>query len=216
MSKVILKPLFLKVSNKKYFRSKSETLVLGSYGKKETGLFKANYLFQFAALQLNQGDVKQVGPYSLDATKTSKLDANLEASHIVAQGSVSLTYEALKNQKLVFMLFNLSALPLIESMNADPVALDYLRAQKRSRVVDTIFVALQAEFADKIRSSAGFSVKSLVNGTEISISSEKLSDSESTLILPPQSTIAYGMVEPIWNPQKTKVVDFNPDLKGAG
>lgn len=216
MSKVVLKPLFLKVSNKKYFRSKSETLGLGSYGKKEVGLFKSNYLFQFAALQLNQGDVKQIGPYSLDVSKTSKVDANIEASHLVAQGSVNLSYEALKDQKLVFMQFNLSALPLMEAMNADTVALDYLRVQKRARVVDAIFVALQAEFAEKIKSSAGFSVSSMVNGIEISISSDKLNESESTLVLPPQTTIAYGMVVPIWNAQKTKVVDFNPDLKGTG
>lgn len=216
MSKVVLKPKFLKAGNKKYFRTAAEVLVLGSYGKKETPPLKSNYLYQFSTLKIEDGDVKEVGPYEFDFKNTKKADAKISADAKVAQGSIALTYESLKSGSVVFIQFSLSMLPIIESLNANPTALKYLMAQKKPRIVDTIFIAVSAEFASKIKGSAALELDSTQSTVEISIKSSVSSESETKLKLPKNSTIAYGMAEPIWDGSKTKVVDVKPDLKGAG
>ncbi|HRJ31069.1 MAG TPA: hypothetical protein PLV21_14065 [Cyclobacteriaceae bacterium] len=216
MSKVVLNPRFLKAGNKKYFRTGAEVLVLGSYGKKETPPLKANYLYAFSELKIEDGDVREVGPFEFDFKNTKKADAKISADAKVAQGNVTLSYEALKSGSVVFIQFSLSILPIIEALNTDATAMSYLKTQEKPRVVDTIFVAVSAEFASKIKSSAAFELDSTLNGVEISIKPSVSSESEIKLKLPKNSTLAYGLAEPLWDGLKAKVVDLKPDLKGTG
>lgn len=216
MSKVVLKPKFLKAGNKKYFRTGAEVLALGSYGKKETPPLKANYLYPFSKLKIEDGDVKEIGPFEFDFKNTKKADAKISADAKAAQGNITLSYEALKSGSVVFIQFSLSMLPIIEALNADATAMNYLKAQEKPRVVDTIFVAVSAEFASKIKGSAALELDSTQSGVEISIKPSVSSESETKLKLPKNSTIAYGLAEPVWDGSKNKVVDMKPDLKGAG
>jgi hypothetical protein len=216
MSKVVLKPKFLKAGNKKFFRTGAEVLALGAYGKKETPALKPIYLFQYATLKIEAGDVKEVGPFEFDFKNSKKAEAKISGDAKVAQGNITLSYEALKNGSVVFIQFSLSMLPIIEALNNDTTALDYLKAQPKPRVVDTIFVVVAAEFASKIKGSAALELDSTQSGVEISIKPTLSSDSETKLKLPKNSTLAYGLAEPLWDGSKSKVVDMKPDLKGAG
>jgi len=215
MSKIVLKPRFLKAGNKKFFRTGAEVLALGAYGKKETPSLKPIYLYQFSTLKIEAGDVKEVGPYEFDFKNTKKADTKIGGDAKIAQGNITLSYESLKSGSVVFIQFSLSMLPIIEALNKDVTALDYLKAQSKPRIVDTIFVAVEAEFANKIKGSVALELDSTQSGVEISIKPTLSSDSETKLKLPKNSTLAYGLAEPLWDGSKTKVVDMKPDLKGA-
>ncbi|MEQ1588061.1 MAG: hypothetical protein ABL895_19425 [Cyclobacteriaceae bacterium] len=216
MSKVVLKPKFLKTGNKKFFRTGAEVFTLGAYGKKEMPVLKSSYLYQFSTLKIEAGDVKEVGPFEFDFKNTNKADAKISADAKVAQGNITLSYEALKSGSVVFIQFSLSMLPIIEALNTDAIALNYLKEQEKPRIVDTIFVAVAAEFANKIKGNAALELDSTQNAVEISIKPMVSSESETKLKLPKNSTLAYGLAEPLWDGSKTKVVDMKPDLKGAG
>ncbi|EMS32591.1 hypothetical protein C943_01318 [Mariniradius saccharolyticus AK6] len=216
MAKVTLKQKFLKAGVKKYFRTGAEELVLGSYGKKETPALKASYLFQFSKLNIQSGDVKEIGPFEFDFNNTTKADAILNADAKVAEGNVVLTYESLKSGRVVFIQLSLSMLPIIEALNSDSRATDYLKIQEKPRIVNTIFVAVSAEFVERIKGSAGIELNSQKNGVEISLKPSVGGGTILKLVLPKNSTIAYGLAIPVWDGSRTKVVDLNPDLKGAG
>jgi hypothetical protein len=216
MSKVTLKQKFLKTGNKKYFRTGAEVLELGSYGKKEVPVLAGSYLFQYSTLRFNEGDVKEIGPFEFDFNNTAKIDANITAEIIAAQGSTIISYEALKSGSLVFIQFTMSILPIIESLNADNSAIDYLKSQQRPRIVNTIFTVVSADFANKIKGSGALEINTTQNGIELSIKPKIVSNSEMKLVLPKNSTFAYGLVEPIWDGSRKKIVDLKPDLKGIG
>jgi hypothetical protein len=86
----------------------------------------------------------------------------------------------------------------------------------KARIIDCIFVAIEAEFYSNIDFGADITAKSTVKGVEISLKLKGGGSSESKLVLAQNTTIAYGMVEPIWNNAQTQIIDLDPDLRGAG
>ncbi len=217
MSKVVIRNKVLINSNKRYFRTGAEKMVLGSYGKKEKGLLSSRYLFRHHDVKIDKPDVIMYGPYGLDVEKTKKAEFDIPMDTSVANGSVNVSYDLMKSQKMVFMELYITPRPLIEALNKDQSILEYLRYQgKNARIVDCIFVAVEAEFYSQIDLTSDIEAKTTVKGIELSLKLKTGGGSKSKLTLAPNTTIAYGLVEPIWNNSKTSIFDFEPDLKGAG
>ena len=217
MSNVVIRNKVLINSNKKYFRTGAEKTLVGAYGKKEKVVLKSKYLFRHSELSFNNAAIQVYGPYELNTEKTKKADFDVPADTPVASGSANVTYEQMKSQELKFIELYISGAPLIDAINNDNEALSYLRSQGEiARIVDCVFVAIESEFHSKIDFNSDINATSTANGIEISVKLKVAIGMESSLKLAPKTTIAYGLVAPIWNNEKTKVIDLEPDLRGAG
>lgn len=204
----------LVVNRKRYFRSGAEKLSLGTYGNKEVGALKANNLFPYGTLEIASEKIQEVGPFNFDFSNTSKVEAAFDANTLAAEGKLELSYENVKSGSLVFVQFSIEAGNLINTINKDTQALHFLKAFKRPRIVNTIFVVISAELARNLSKAGSFSIKSNKNLVEITAKINGAQSKEEKIILPPKSTIAYGMVNPSWDANNEKVKMVRQDTRG--
>lgn len=216
MSKIVIKTKALICNNKKYFTTNAEKTLVGAYGTKQIDAFKSNYFFPFDNLSFDKASVKVYGPYELDTKKTSKINFNVPMETPVANGSGKVDYESLKTQKLKFIQIYINQGPIIDTLNKNEKALDYLRSQKQARVVNCVFVAIESEFSSKIDFNSDINARSNEGKVEVNVKLAASGSHESKLKLAPNTTIAYELAEPIWNDPKTKIMGLDPDFKGIG
>lgn len=217
MSKIVIKNKVLKCSSKNYFLAGAEQTQIGSYGKKKKSGLGPSFLFPHDILSFDKTLIKIDGPHELDTSSTKEIDLEIPLRNALADGSVTVSYEALKTKKLKLIELHILPARLVEAINLNPNALDFLKRKKNVRLVYCIFIALESEFYSKIDFAAGINAESTLDkGIELSLKIKGGGGSESKLTLASNTILAYGLAKPVWDKVKTRVIDLDPDQKGLG
>ena len=193
MSQIVIRNKVLICNNKKYFRTNAEKTLVGAFGRKEKNALKTNYFFPFDTLSFDNASVKVLGPYELDTKKTKKIDFDVPVETPVASGSGKVDYDSLSTQKLKFIQIYINGGPLLETLNKNEKALDYLRSEKQARIVNCVFVTIDSEFSSKVDFNSDINAKSNKGGVEINVKLETGVSSESKLKLAP---VFYNLIHP--------------------
>ena len=198
MATVKIKKNAFKYNAVRYYRGKSEDVVLGCYGDKMTPAGNGNYLD--IADKLNKAafesvSVHVVGPIDVDWNKTSKSDLDLSGSlKFIKLGGAkgNLTHESAKSAKLKLMKFSIYKNPLRDAVNThDQAALDFIKGAKKRRIVSAVWVAMEAELASKVATGVEVEIDATVNGVELKVKGGTSSTTTTNVKLGSNTTFAY-------------------------
>jgi hypothetical protein len=202
----------------RYFRGNSENVQLGSYGDKKTPALQSNYLSvsdQLSADALALAKVRVGKPLAIDWSKESKADVEAPVKYLtVVDGKATFTHEAAKDAKLVLVKFSIDMGPLIKVLNEKaPEALDYLKESDK-RVVSDVWVAMEAELAEKFGSEAGVKATANHEGLQLEVSSGLTTGTKTKVTIGEGTTFAYLLMKPKWDHAKNRIVELEDDQIG--
>jgi hypothetical protein len=210
----------LTYARKKYFVAGAESIKIGSYGRKRTPALKANYLDKWLDLDVPKIKVTEAVTVDIDFTRSSAagLKGHLKKSGI--KGDVAATFEKLKSGKLKLMKLGVAKGDMVKLVNKDKEAigklLDY---RSKDRICLEIFVVLSATMAQRIEAAGSLNISATKGGMEVAGGVSGSGSSSSTVKISKGTTLAYGMIRPIWDARgrkAKKIKDGRPDQYGAG
>lgn len=180
----------------KYFRGKAESIMIGDQGDKQTPLFGANYLSVQDHLPVKKIKIKQAVITKIDLQRSKKADITANLTVADWGGSLSDAYEAIANNELELVKFEMTLGELRDAYN------NSVKARRRlddygndGRVANEIFVVMSASSARTFSASRDIGV-SLI-GQEISLSAG--TSRASTVTISASTTYAYLLAKPDWD-----------------
>jgi hypothetical protein len=206
-----------------YFRKKSETIDLASFGEKKTPVTEINYLSKEANVardHLGKVAVAFSGPYAIDWSHYSDTDLAIGISYLTAAGGTAefnrrATDSA--NLKLVKIAIDGEG-PLKKLLNDYATAArNYLKDEGNDgRVVGAVWVVMEATLASTVTKCGKVTGKgTTADGIRISVDTKACSGAKSTVELPPKTTFAYELWKvKDWNKGKTQIEDMEDDKQG--
>jgi hypothetical protein len=220
MSDVIVKNSHLHFLGKNYFRGGSESVELGSFGKKRSPITQTNYLEVQGRIPVSRLKIKKATEVTIDFSKTTEKDllANIDVAGVF-KGSPKTAYEDLKTGKLKLVKFEVSNLDIREAANDSPKVIEELiEYGNDARITDEIFVVMEAKMAKSFTSSTSFGVSVNVGVVKVTVDLGFGSNGNTSFELAKGTTFAYGMLKLDWDANqkknKTKIVAVTDDQWG--
>ncbi|MBB2941073.1 hypothetical protein FB565_000777 [Actinoplanes lutulentus] len=215
-------------NGERYFRDKSEDIVMCSYGEKEDPLgTKASLnVTDHVERALLKGRVHYVTTADVEWERQAKAeveaDGGLKYFTAAASGTASFSYERAKTAKLKLAKFVIDEGPLQELLNKDAGKARKFLAQEGGdgRIVSTIWVVVEAVIAESFAAagkSTGAIEAEVLSATKMRLTVKKSGSASgsTTIIWEPGTTFAYLMHKVgKWNKGKTQVDELVIDAKG--
>lgn len=220
MAKVVVKNNHLHFNGTNYFRRMSEDVVLGSYGKKKMPLNQINYLEVKNELPKSKFKIKEIAKVDIDFSRSGNFEQFANATVLgIFKGSSEKKYEALQSGQLVLTKFIVAQNEIIKAINDSPVHRDNLiEYDNKARVVNEIFVVVEAELARRIEASGSLDGQVSVKAVTAGVRTRGGVSNRSSVKLSTGMCLAYQLLDLKWDAKrknkKTKVVDTNIDEHG--
>lgn len=218
-TKVVIKPNHFTYNGIAYFRGNADTVRLGAYGEKRTPLTKANYLEVKGMVPAPKLDAIAATVVDIDFRQSNEADITVDvhpAQLEFAGGSVSAARRAASDGKLKLLKLHMLNNDMEEAINASPKVLEDLNDYgKDARVAHQIWVILEAELADRVKTNASASVKATIEGITVGLNGSTQSSRETEITIRPGATYGYLLGKFDWNAsskkKRTKIVDIDDD-----
>ncbi len=220
MAKTRVKNSHLHFNGKNYFRGNSENIILGAYGKKKTSVTKMNHLERKGDIPKSRFKVEDVATIDIKSVSGLTLDKLTQISVLGKfKGNNAQTLEALKSGDLVLTKFIVTQDEMEKAVNHSSRDLkELIEIGSSARVVNEIFVVVEATLADKLEQSKNVEVKFPIKIVDVDGNYGGTTSRDNTITLSKGMCFAYGLLKPKWDARnkknKTKVVDFNTDQWG--
>ncbi|MEU8243562.1 hypothetical protein AB0C07_35365 [Actinoplanes missouriensis] len=215
-------------NGERYFRDKSEDILMCSYGEKEDPLgTKASLnVTDHVERGLLKGRVHYVTTADVEWERHAKVEVEADASlkYFTAQasGTAAFSYERAKAGKLKLAKFVIDEGPLQELLNRDAgKARNFLaREGGDGRIVSTIWVVVEGEIAESFAAagkSTGAIEAEVLSAAKLRLTVKKKGSAggTTTIVWEPGTTFAYLMHKVgKWNKDKSRVEELVIDAKG--
>jgi len=219
MSLATIKDNHLTVFGTKYFIANAQLTSIADYGEKATPVFGQNKLEvkdHIPAPKIN-GKVRTVPPIGIDSSTSSKNDflnavgASLKV--IGFNGKQSQVYDKLVSNKLKLVQLYVEEEEMKKAVNDSPKVLENLkRYGGDARVVHQLFVVMEAELAESFTSGTTYDVSANAAGiVSITAKGGGSKSGETKIDLYSGTGLAYLLLKPDWNDNKTRLVDVHAD-----
>ncbi|MEU4558689.1 hypothetical protein AB0F72_09870 [Actinoplanes sp. NPDC023936] len=215
-------------NGERYFRDKSEDLVMCSYGEKE------DQLGSRASLNVNdhvdrallKGKVHYVTTAEIDWQRQAKAEVEADGAlkYFTAQasGTAAFSYERAKSAKLKLAKFVIDEGPLQTLLNQDATrARKFLDTERADgRIVSTIWVVVEGEIAESFAAagkSTGAIEAEVLSAVKMRLTVKKKGSASgtTTIVWEPGTTFAYLMHKVgKWNKDRTRIEELVIDAKG--
>jgi hypothetical protein len=215
-------------NGERYFRDKSEDLLMCSYGEKEDPLgTKASLNVTNHVDRANlKGRVRYVTTADIewDRQAQSEVEATVGLKYftVAASGTASFSYEKAKNGRLKLAKFVIDEGPLKSLLNNEAVGARRFLAQegRDGRIVSTIWVVVEGGIAESF-AAAGTTTGAIeaeaLSGLKLKLTAKHAGSSSgtTTIVLEEGTTFAYLMHRvDRWNNDKTRIEELAIDAKG--
>lgn len=199
----------------RYFSAGAENIQLGTYGRKTGSPLTASRLDADWRFQLENALIERVEPISIDLETKNALKVKIEVGLKVTDGSGEITAEKIANSSLVVIKFHILSGPLSEAFNRNKAELQKLNNIKRNaRIANQIFVVVSAETASKMTAAINLQAKTV--GDNVEIVGSLANESETKITIAAGTTLAYGLVQPLWMKNKLQIESLRTDQHGPG
>jgi len=220
MTDAIVKGNHLRFLGKNYFRGGAESVQLWSYGEKKSPITQTNYLEVQGRISVQKPKIRKATVITIDFDKTTEKDllVNINVA-LVFNGASKTAYQDMKSGKLKLVKFEVANEDILDAANASPDVLEKLIDYGNdARIVDEIFVVMNAELADSFASSNSFGVSLSVGAVKITAEFGAGSSGNTSITLSKGTTFAYGMLKLDWDANqkknKTKITKVTDDQWG--
>lgn len=219
MGKVAIKSNHLTYNGTKYFTGNAQFVTLSSYGEKATPIFGANKLEvkdHLPAPKL-EGKVMKAPPIELDTANSTKADftATFSAGFkaIGFTGTASAIYDKLATNHLKLVQLWLEENDMKAAINGSPMHRNNLAGDgSDARIVNVIFVVMEASFATSFTAGVSFDVTADAAGViSLNATGGAVVAGKSKVTLSAGTVYAYQMLKLDWNQDKTLVTDTDVD-----
>lgn len=215
-------------NGERYFRGKSEDVLMCSCGEKEDPLgakASLNVAYNIPP-DLLKGKVRYVTTADIDWSRETRADVETEGQlkyfTVDAAGSATFSYERAKSARLKLAKFVIDELPLKALLNNDaPRARNFLADEGRDgRIVSTIWVVVEGEIAESFAAagtSTGAVEAAVTSAAKLQLTAKHSGSARgrSTIVLEEGTTFAYLMHRVSkWNKGKTRIEELDIDAKG--
>ncbi|WP_229071056.1 hypothetical protein [Actinoplanes sp. DH11] len=215
-------------NGERYFRQKSEDVLMCSIGEKEDPLgSKASLnVTDHVDRALLKGKVRYVTTADVAWERQAKAEVEAEGGlkYLTAEGSGTATfsYERAKSAKLVLTKFVIDEGPLERLLNQEATGARRFLAQegRDGRIVSTIWVVVEARIAESFAAagtSAGAIQAEVLSAARMRLSVKKAGSASgtTTIVWEPGTTFAYLMHKVgKWNKDKSRIEELVIDAKG--
>lgn len=214
MLKARLKDNHFLFKGARYFSTKAENIQLGTYGRKATPVLSPNYLDPSRRIKFNDTMVERVEPISITIENVADFNANIAGKLKVADVNASVDINKLGTAELVVIKFHILPGLLQDAFNANATELNRLKNIRNARIANQVFVVVSAETARKVTSATELSAKT-INGT-VKISGTVDTSNDTSISFSEGTTLAYGLIKPIWDRDKRKIENMVTDQQSFG
>jgi hypothetical protein len=215
-------------NGERYFRDKSEDVLMCSYGEKEDPLgTKASLnVTNHVDRNLLKGRVRYVTTADVDWSRQAKVDVEAQGGlkYFVVSGEAgaSFSYEKAKSAKLKLAKFVIDEGPLQQMLNTEATGARRFLAQegRDGRIVSTIWVVVEAKIAESFAASGTKTADieaEVLSAAKVRISTKASASAKgrTTIVWEPGTTFAYLMHRVSkWNKDKSRVEELDIDAKG--
>jgi hypothetical protein len=211
-------------NGERYFRDKSEDIMMGTVGEKtdpvgsKAGLTVVDHVDR-ADLK---GRVRYVTTADIDWSRQAKADVEVEGTlkYFAATGSAgtAFSYERAKSARLKLAKFVIDEGPLQTLLNTDADKARRILADERrgGRIVSTIWVVVEGRIAESFAAAGtqtGAIEVSALGAAKLRLAVK--AKGGSSIDLEPGTTFAYLMHRVTrWNKDRTRVEELDLDSKG--
>lgn len=212
----------LKFNGSGYFMDNAQLVKLGTHGEKAGLIGSVGKLEPKGQLAQDRFEdkIRSAGPYLLDTASTTKADftGSVAANLVVAgfSGSTSAMYDAFKVGHLKFVQLYVLETPMVDAVNGAPKARDAIHGYgSDGRIVHSIIIALEASLAEGLTASASVNASVDVGGIlSVSIGGGVGGGQVQKIVLPPQATLAYGLLKLEWSSRDDRFNGSHVDESG--
>jgi len=217
MSDIKVTDSHLTFLGKSYFRGGAPEIEMGSYGEKKTPITKTNYLEVQGKVPATKLKIKEC--VTVDSSYVGTTEANLLANinvFDVFKGSSNTALKDLKEGKLKLIQLAVDNEDLEAGANDSPrVIRNLIDYGDDARIVDTLFVVVEASVAKSFETSKSFNLSVNAGVAKVSADGGVGSSGSSSIMLSKGSAFAYGLVKIQWDANqkknKTKIVKLTDD-----
>jgi hypothetical protein len=202
---------------KSYFRGGAPEVEIGSYGEKKTPITKTNYLEVQGQVPASRLKIKECVTVDSDYAGTTEADllANINLFGVF-KGSSNTALKDMKEGKLKLIQLAVDNEDLESATNASPKVIQNLIGYgDDARIVDTLFVVVEASTAKSFEASNSLSLSANVGVVKVSADGGVSDTGSSSITLSKGSAFAYGLVKIQWDANqkknKTKIVKLTDD-----
>jgi hypothetical protein len=215
-------------NGERYFRDKSEDVLMCSYGEKEDPLgTKASLnVTNHVDRNLLKGKVRYVTTADVEWTRQTRADVETEGrlKYFTAEaaGTATFSYEKAKSGKLKLAKFVIDEGPLKTMLNNEATGAKRFLAQEGQdgRIVSTIWVVVEGRIAESFAAagtSTGAIEAEVLSAAKLRLSVKGSAGVQGTtsIELEEGTTFAYLMHRvQKWNKDKTRIEELDIDAKG--
>ena len=215
-------------NGERYFRDKSENVLMGSVGEKtdqlgtKAGLDVADHIPR----ALLKGRVRYVTTADIEWNRQAKADVEaagrLKYFTAEASGTETFSYEKARSGSLKLAKFVIDERPLQMLLNNEAAAARKILAQERGdgRVVSTIWVVVEGTIAESFATSGtstGDVEAEITPGAQLQLTAKHAAGvrGKTTIVLEKGTTFAYLMHKvQKWNKDRSRIEELDVDAKG--
>jgi hypothetical protein len=216
MSKAVVRKNHMAISSHKYFTGRAENVKLGTFGEMRKSPLFANYLDGQGHFPLPDATIEKPATVEIDFEKSKSGEFGANATYLVANGSVKYSYDSMKQGKLVLMKLKIGNDILKTLINSDKKLFNELLFYKNPRIVNQVFVIVEASFASEFYRKISFNTHMTQGQLTIDADGGAGSSGKSSLIISAGTVFAYGVVKPVFDKNKTSVDKLLTDQWGMG
>src|SRR3954470_2151251 len=192
MSDIKVTDSHLTFLGKSYFRGGAPEIEMGSYGEKKTPITKTNYLEVQGKVPATKLKIKE--SVTVDSSYVGTTEANLLANinaFDVFKGSSNTALKDLKEGKLKFIQLAVDNEDLEAGANDSPrVIQNLVNYGDNARIVDTLFVVIEASVAKSFEASKSFNLSVNASVAKVSADGGVGSSGSSSIMLSKGSAFA--------------------------
>jgi len=204
------------------FMDNAQLIKLGTHGEKAGLIGTVGKLEPKGQLAQDrfQNNIRAAGPYVLDTVSTTQADftGSVDAHLLVAgfSGSTSAMYTAFKAQHLKFVQLYVLENQMVDAVNGAPKAQDALHGYGQDgRIAHSIIVALEASLAEGLAAQGTVQASvDLAGILSVSIGGGVGGGQVQKITLPPQATVAYGLLKLEWSGRDNRFNGSHVDETG--
>ena len=203
-----------------YFRGGAEDVEAGCIGEKRTPLTKQNYLEVKDRIPVPKIAVAKTTVVEIDFNKTSKGAFGAAVSALIkgvpVKFSGDVTFDKLRSGQLKLVKFSVPYNVIKKAANNSPQKLrSLIEWGNDARIVNEVFVVMEASMADQFNSNANAELSVGVDGLEATVGGSHTASGTTTVNISKGTTFAYLLLKIEWDAKlkrnRTKIVDLNDD-----
>jgi len=213
MPTVKIRDKYFKYNGVKYFRTRSQAVVLGTCGHKLRPLGKANYVENFLNMSTRYFTDIIAQAVEIDYADSPAFSLGFDVK-VPGIGSIGgdLSREVMRDMDLKLLNVSVGSGQVIDSINnLDEVKNGFFKLDrngwKKRRIVSEVFTVVSAEIAETLTTSSSSQISGTIKGVEIELSPTTSNTQSSTIKLDAGTTFAYLLFKPRWNAVRYKNIE---------